>query len=70
MKKKILIEGMSCKNCVAHVKNALEGLESVTSTEVNLEGKYAVVETTSNDEELKAVIEEEGYDVVGIENNI
>lgn len=67
MKKKILIEGMSCKNCVAHVKNALEELAGVSEIEVNLEGKYAVVETTESDDVLKDTIEEEGYDVVGIE---
>lgn len=67
MKKKILIEGMSCKNCVAHVKNALEELAGVSEVEVNLEGKYAVVETTESDDVLKDTIEEEGYDAVGIE---
>ena len=64
MKKKILIEGMSCNKCVGHVKEALEG---VTSVEVSLEGKNAIVETTANDEALKEVIEDEGYDVVKIE---
>ena len=41
MKKKILIEGMSCEHCVAHVKDALEGIDGVASVLVNLEGKYA-----------------------------
>ncbi len=67
MKKKILIEGMSCKNCVAHVKNALEELAGVSEVEVNLEGKYALLEATESNDVLKATIEEEGYDVVGIE---
>ena len=67
MKKKILIEGMSCEHCVGHVKNALEGLEGVTSVEVSLENNYAIVEATNSNEELKEAIEEEGYDVVNIE---
>jgi len=67
MKKKILIEGMSCEHCVGHVKNALEGLEGVTSVEVSLGNKCAIVETTTADEVLKDAIEEEGYDVVKIE---
>ncbi len=58
---------MSCKNCVAHVKNALEELAGVSEVEVNLEGKYALVEATESNDVLKATIEEEGYDVVGIE---
>ncbi len=67
MKKKISIEGMSCEHCVAHVKNALEGIDGVSAVEVNLEGKYAIVQTDVNDEILKEAIEEEGYDVVKIE---
>ncbi|AOR24639.1 heavy-metal-associated domain-containing protein [Clostridium taeniosporum] len=67
MKKKILIEGMSCNHCVGHVKNALEGLDGVTSVEVSLQDKYALVETTESDEVLKDAIEDEGYDVVRIE---
>ena len=67
MKKKILIEGMKCEHCVGHVKNALEGLDGVTSVEVNLENNYAIVEATNSNEELKEAIEEEGYDVVKIE---
>ena len=67
MKKKILIEGMSCQHCVGHVKEALEGLDKVTSVEVSLENKWAIVETGNSDEEIKAAIEEEGYDVVNME---
>lgn len=69
MKKKILIEGMSCQHCVGHVKEALEGLDKVTSVEVSLENNWAIVETTNSDDELKEAIEEEGYDVVKIEEN-
>lgn len=67
MKKKMLIEGMSCKNCVGHVKEALEGLAGTTSVEVNLEEKCATFETIVSDEILKETVEEEGYDVVSIE---
>lgn len=67
MKKKILIEGMSCEHCVAHVKEALENLDKVTSVEVSLKDKCAIVETTNSNEELKEAIEEEGYDVVSIQ---
>lgn len=66
MKKKILIEGMSCGHCTAHVKEALEDLCGV-SVEVSLEGKCAILDTDKTDEELKSVIEEEGYEVVEIQ---
>lgn len=67
MKKKILIEGMSCNHCVGHVKEALEALDGVSDIDVSLEENYAIVETTVENNILKEAIEEEGYDVVGIE---
>lgn len=67
MKKKVFIEGMKCGHCVGHVKSALDGLDGVSSVEVSLEGKYAIVEGTIDDATIKDVIEEEGYEVIGIE---
>ena len=69
MTKKILIEGMSCGHCVSHVKEALAELNGVTSVEVNLDDKTAVLEGSVdvNDEDIKAAIDEAGYEVVGIE---
>ncbi len=68
MLKKISIEGMSCNKCVAHVKEALEELKDAKSIDVNLEGKYANVDTTSNDEEIREKIDDAGYDVISIDN--
>lgn len=68
MKKKILIEGMSCGHCVKHVTEALEDL-GVKGVEVNLEKKYALAEANNiSDESIKSAIEDAGYDVVGIQN--
>lgn len=69
MKKKILVEGMTCGHCVNHVKEALNELSGVTNADVNLDSKTAILEATSEikDEEIKAAIEEVGYEVVGIE---
>jgi len=66
MKKVINIEGMSCNHCVAHVKEALEGITGVDVLEVNLDNKKAVVETEVENNILIDAIEEEGYDVVSI----
>lgn len=66
MKKKISIEGMMCEHCVAHVKEALEGL-GASEVEVSLEGGYAVCETDKSDSDIKSAIEDEGYDVTEIE---
>ncbi|MBU3134320.1 copper ion binding protein [Clostridium gasigenes] len=69
MRKKILIEGMSCGHCVNHVKEALGELNGVTSVDVNLDSKTAVFEglVDITDEDIKAAIDEVGYEVVGIE---
>jgi len=68
MMKKIIIEGMSCNNCVNHVKEALSRLKDSAKISVNLEEKYGIVETSSTDDEIREIIEEEGYDVISIEN--
>lgn len=69
MKKKISIEGMSCNHCVNHVKEALTELNGISSVEVNLASKYAVIEANTNvkDGDIKFAIEDAGYEVVGIE---
>lgn len=66
MKKKIMIEGMSCGHCKAHVEEALAPLAK-GSVEVNLEGKYAVIDTDVTNETLIEAIDEAGYDVTSVE---
>ena len=70
MKKKLFIEGMSCQNCVMHVTNALKELEGVESVEVNLEGKYSVIDLSKDVDEttLNEVIDDVGYDLVKVES--
>lgn len=63
--KKITIDGMMCEHCVAHVKEALEGL-GATNVTVSLEGGCAECETGKSDSEIKSAIEEEGYTVTQI----
>ena len=69
MKKKIMIEGMSCGHCVNHVKGALEDIKGVTTVEVDLKGKFAIAELIDDvkDGDLKFAIEDAGYDVVKID---
>ena len=67
MKKIINIEGMSCNHCVAHIKEALQGINRVTLLDVSLDNKNAIVETEVDNDTLINAIEEEGYDVVSIE---
>ncbi len=69
MKKKILVEGMSCGHCVNHVKEALMELEGVISVNVALDDKTAILEAGKdiNDEAIKFAIDDAGYEVAGIE---
>ena len=61
------VEGMTCPNCVRHVKNALEGL-GVTA-DVDLASGTAVVHMTASvaDDQLKKAVTDAGYTVTDIQ---
>ena len=57
------ISGMSCAMCVEHVGRALQTTPGVQSAVVDLESHSARVEGENLDlEQLKAAVEEEGYE--------
>lgn len=66
MQKVLKIEGMMCMHCVAHVKEALEGVKNVKSVEVSLEKGEAIVysEKEVKDRDLEKAIEKAGYKVI------
>ncbi len=68
MKKKILVEGMSCSHCVNHVSEALKEIGAI-DVEVNLEMKIATAEISEDitDDAINQAIDNAGYDDVGIE---
>ncbi|CEO26119.1 heavy-metal-associated domain-containing protein [Paraclostridium sordellii] len=70
MRKKLLVDGMSCMNCVRHLKDALEeDINGVKVIDISLDNKYAIIETGENitDDMLKDVIVDLGYELKGIE---
>ena len=70
MEKKLLIEGMSCNHCVNHVKTELtEDIKGIDVKEVNLDGKYALVDMADgvNEDELKALIADLGFELKAIQ---
>lgn len=67
MVKKLLIEGMSCGHCVKHVTEALTEVNGVANVKVDLASKSALVEGDASDADIKAAVEDAGYDVVKIE---
>jgi len=57
------IEGMSCNNCVGHVRKALAAVPGVAGpVEVSLERGEAQVAGTADPQALVAAVVEEGYD--------
>lgn len=65
MEKIIIVNGMTCQNCVRHVKEALEAVNGITSAEVNLESKEAkaILSTDVDIAILEKAIEDAGYQV-------
>lgn len=67
MKKILSVEGMSCGHCVMHVKSALEEVQGVSSVDVDLLKKQAVVEGAGLiDSALSTAVAEAGYSVSAI----
>jgi copper chaperone len=55
------VEGMTCNNCVRHVREALEGVDGVEKVEVSLEGGRATVQGHAPIIKLIEAVQEEGY---------
>jgi len=57
-----MVEGMKCKNCVAHVEKgiqALEGVEGVVAD--HMTGRVTVTGEGLSDEKIKLAVEKSGY---------
>ena len=69
MKKVLLVDGMMCAHCQAHVQKALAGVEGVTEAVVELESKKATVtlEKDVPDQVLMDAVTEAGYTPVSCE---
>lgn len=63
MTKILSVEGMMCAHCQAHVQKALAGVDGVSSAEVDLEKKEAVVTLSKDvaDQTLMDAVTEAGY---------
>ena len=62
---RLKINGMSCKNCVGHVQQALAGVAGRGGpVEVSLEQGEARVPGSPDPEALVAAVAEEGYSAV------
>lgn len=67
MEKKYKIGGMACAKCAANVEQALRAMPEVESVKVELGEGIAIVKGTMLDEKIAEVIENIGFDYLGIE---
>lgn len=60
------ISGMSCKHCVMRVKKALDSLEGVSSSDVEI-GKATVIfdDAKTSSDTIRAAVIKTGYSVTG-----
>ncbi len=67
--KVMVVEGMMCKNCAAHVKKALEGVDGVNEATIDLDAKKAQIKLSKDvaEADLFKAVEEAGYKPVSIE---
>lgn len=58
------VPGMSCGHCESAVKGKVSAVEGVEHVEVDLDTKVVTVTGTElSDEQLRAAIDEAGYDI-------
>ncbi|MBQ0098585.1 MAG: cadmium-translocating P-type ATPase [Oscillospiraceae bacterium] len=63
--KTIIIDGMMCEHCKAHVEKALNSIDGIEAT-VDLENKCAYINGYADNSVLKSAVENAGYTVVEI----
>ena len=56
-----VVEGMSCGHCEAAVRDEIETVEGVEAVDVDLDAKQVVVRGRFADAEVRAAIDEAGY---------
>ncbi len=62
----IKIDGMSCQHCVMRVKKAVDGVDGVSSSEVEIgTAKVVFDESKTSEDAIKAAITNAGYKVIG-----
>lgn len=59
------IEGMTCMHCKMSVEKALKGVLGVTSAQVDLDKKQAVVAGSADQAVMSKAVADAGFTVVG-----
>lgn len=63
MKKVIKIDGMGCQKCVAHVKEALEGLDGVELLDVKIGEASVDIPEGYDFKKIVVALDDAGYEV-------
>lgn len=58
---KFLVTGMTCENCVRHVREAIEEIPGTLAVDVDLASGRVTVEGAASPTAIIDAIEEEGY---------
>ncbi len=59
------IEGMTCQHCVMRVKKAIDGVEGVSSSEVDIgSAKVVFDESRTGTEAIEKAVQDAGYRVL------
>lgn len=64
MKYVFQVEGLMCEKCVTRLQNVLNAEDAVQSAVVSLADKTATVEADCDEESVKTMIEDAGFDVL------
>ncbi len=59
------VEGMVCQNCTARIERVMGETEGVQSVVCDIGAKSISVESTMDRDDVKEIIEDMGFDVVG-----
>jgi copper ion binding protein len=58
------IDGMSCQHCVISVKNAVDGIDGVSSSDVSIgSARVEYDETKTNSDDIAGAVQKAGYKI-------
>jgi copper chaperone CopZ len=60
------VPGISCGHCKAAIEGELGTTPGVTHAEVDIDAKTVTVDGPATDEQIRAAIDEAGYDVAAV----
>ena len=60
---RIKVKGMVSHRCVRHLSGVLQRMDPKAKLEISLEGQIIQIETMTELEKLKKIIQQEGYEI-------